>query len=63
MRKEGKAMASDYKFVVDSGRITYICAESRKEAVEEFCKEHGCDKDFVKEHCVVKNMGRIKSYG
>lgn len=56
-------MASDYKFVVDSGHITYICADSRKEAVEEFCKEHGCDKDFVKEHCVVKNMGRIKSYG
>lgn len=54
-------MTSDYKFVVDNGRIFYICANSRKEAVEEFCKEHGCDKEFVKEHCVVKNLGRIRN--
>lgn len=54
-------MASDYKFVVDSGRIAYICAESRKEAVEEFCKEYGVSKDFVKEHCIVKSLGRCRN--
>ena len=53
-------MASDFKFVLDNGRIFFVCAECRKEAVELFCEEHGCNKDFVKEHCVVKNMGRAK---
>lgn len=54
-------MVRDFKFILDNGRIVYVCAKSRKEAVEEFCKEHGCSKDFVKEHCVVKGMGRIKN--
>ena len=54
-------MASDYKFIVDNGCIFYVCADSRKDAVEEFCKDHGVGKDFVKEHCIVKNMGRIKN--
>lgn len=53
-------MTSDYKFIVDNGCIFYVCANSRKAAVEEFCFEHGCGKDFVKEHCVVKNLGRIR---
>lgn len=53
-------MASDFKFILDNGHIVYVCADCRKDAVVEFCKEHGCNKDFVKEHCVVKNLGRIK---
>jgi hypothetical protein len=53
-------MASDFKFIVDSGRMFYVCAESRKEAVEAFCKEHGVGEEFVKKHCVVKNLGRVK---
>ena len=54
-------MASDYKFIVDRGCIFYVCAESRKDAVEELCKEHGCSKDFVNEHCGVRNLGRLKT--
>ena len=54
-------MACDFKFIMDCGSIIYICAESRKAAIEEFCKERGVSKDFVKEHCVVKNLGRIKT--
>lgn len=54
-------MASDYKLVLDNGRTYYVCAESRKEAKELFCKEHGVRKDFLKEHCVIRNLGRIKS--
>lgn len=49
----------DYKFTVDNGRIFYVCADSRKNAVELFCEEHGTSKDFVKDHCVVKSMGRV----
>lgn len=52
---------SDFKFILDSGLIIYICAENRKAAVKEFCKDHGVTEDYVKQHCVVKNMGGIKS--
>lgn len=53
-------MAYDFEFRFDSGFIYYVCADSRKNAIELFCKEHGMDKDFVSKHCVVKNMGRVK---
>lgn len=52
---------SDFKFIMDSGEITYICAESRKAAIEYFCKERKVPKDFVNAHCIVKNMGRVKN--
>lgn len=51
---------SDFKFIVDNGLIIYVCAENRKTAVREFCKDHGVTEDYVKQHCIVKNMGRIK---
>ena len=54
-------MARGFKFILESGRIIYVCADSRKEAIEAFCKEHGCDKDFVKKHCVVKTEGVLKN--
>ena len=52
-------MSSDFKFITDSGRIVYVCAENRKAAVKAFCIDQGVTEEFVKEHCVVKNMGRI----
>ena len=53
-------MASDFQFVCDNGRIYYVCAESRKEAIRLFCEELGVSLEFVKQHCVVRNMGRVK---
>ena len=53
--------ACDFKFTLDNGHIFYVCAETRKEAIELFCKEHGMSKEFLSKHCVVKNMGRIKN--
>ena len=52
--------ACDFQFTFDSGRIFYVCAESRKDAIKIFCEEHGMSKEFLEKHCVVKNMGRVK---
>ena len=51
--------AYDFKFVLDNGKIFYVCAGSRSEAIDLFCKEHGLGKNFIKEHCIVTNLGRI----
>ena len=53
--------AHDFEFILDSGYIFYVCAESRKEAVKLFLEQHGMAKDFFDRHCTVKNMGRIKN--
>lgn len=55
--------SGDFKFVMDSGRIVYVCAESRKEAVKIFCEEQGVPEDFVKRHCLVKYMGYFPKGG
>jgi len=52
---------SEFKFVMDNGRITYVRAENRKAAIELFCKEQGISKEFAKEHCKIKNMGRVNN--
>jgi hypothetical protein len=49
----------DYQFVSDSGSIVYICASCRKEAIKCYCKDKGVNTDYVKQHCIVRNMGRI----
>lgn len=51
----------DYQSLEDNGRITFVCASCRKEAVKEFQKEKGVTEDYVKIHCVVRNMGGINS--
>lgn len=50
-----------YQFLEDNGRITFVCASCRKEAVKEFQKEKGVTEDYVKIRCVVRNMGGINS--
>lgn len=45
-----------YKFVSDSGEITRICAFSRSEAVKLYCKEKGVNTEYVKKHCVIRNV-------
>lgn len=43
-----------FKIVDDNGISTYITAENRSEAIEEYCKLTGCPKEYAKEHCVVR---------
>lgn len=44
----------DFEITDDNGTITCICANSRTEAVELYCKEKGCPKEYVKEHCIIR---------
>ena len=55
-------MTFDYAISEDNGRITYICAESRKAAIKEFIKEKGCSEEFVNKHCTVKCLGVIQGW-
>ena len=47
-----------FKFCFDSGRISYISAGSRKEAIEIFSKENGMSEEWKKKHCVIKKTTR-----
>lgn len=58
--KEVRIMtAYDFKFVIDTGLIVYICAPSRKEAIKLFCEEHECDDEYIKNHVVIRRCGKI----
>lgn len=60
MRKEARIMtAYDFKFVLDTGLIVYICAPSRKEAIKLFCEEHGCDDEYIKNRVVIRRCGKV----
>lgn len=60
MRKEARMMtAYDFKFVIDTGLIVYICAPSRKEAIKLFCEEHGCDDEYIKNHVVIRRCRKV----
>ena len=59
-RKEARMMtAYDFKFVLDTGLIVYICAPSRKEAIKLFCEEQGCDDEYIKNHVVIRRCGKV----
>jgi hypothetical protein len=51
----------DFEIVDDNGTITYICAKCRSEAIETYCKEKGCSKEYVKEHCIVRHANLSRS--
>lgn len=51
--------AYNFKFVLDTGLIVYICAHSRKEAKKLFCEEHGCDDEYIKNHVVIRRCGKV----
>lgn len=51
--------AYDFKFVLDTGLIVYICAPSRKEAIKLFCEECGCDDEYIKNHVVIRRCGKV----
>ena len=57
---EGGMMMFDFEISEDNGRITYICAKNRSDAIRLFIEEKGCSKDFVKRHYLVKCLGKVK---
>lgn len=51
----------DFEIVDDNGTITYICAKCRSEAIEIYCHEKGCRKEYVKAHCIVRICNLLRS--
>ena len=51
----------DFSIVDDNGTTTYICAKCRMEAIEIYCTEKGCPKEYVKDHCVVRKCDLLTS--
>ena len=43
-----------YKIVEPSGRVTYVRAETLKDATRNFLTETGMPEDFFNEHCLIK---------
>jgi hypothetical protein len=50
----------DFEIADDNGTITYICAKCRTEAIEIYCREKGCPKEYVKEHCIIRHFWNPK---
>lgn len=53
-RKGEKGMYC-FRIVDDNGTITNIVAKCRTKAIEIYCQKKGCSKEYVKEHCIVRN--------
>jgi hypothetical protein len=49
-----------FKVVSDVGEIFFIYASCRTEAIMLFCEEKSVNQDYVKTHCLIKNLGRVK---
>ena len=49
----------DFKFVTDVGTITYICAQSIKEAIQFYYEKRSCDEKYIKEHCKIENFWMV----
>ena len=43
-----------FEIVCDSGTTVIVEAKNRSEAIEIYCREKGCSKDYVKAHSVVR---------
>lgn len=52
-------MNSEYRIVPPNGKIVYIVAKTRAQAIEEYHKLTWTPVRFIKEHCAIKNMGRV----
>ena len=48
-----------FKFIEDVGRICYVCAQTRKKAIEIYCNEKNCNEEYVKKHCKIENWGKF----
>ena len=60
LEKGRVTMLSEYKLILDTGKIAYIKAKSRQCAISAYCAATGVSKEWVAEHCKAENMGRVK---
>ena len=51
-------MLFEFKIIEDAGRISFVCASCRADAIKLFCENTGVSTDYIKNHCIIKNMGR-----
>ena len=49
----------DFKISTDAGVTTYICASCKTEEIEIYQEQAGVPIDYIKEHCLIKNLGLI----
>lgn len=50
-------MKSIYEIRLDTGKTVYVQAKSRTGAIEKYIKETGVSREWLKNHCLVKNRG------
>lgn len=53
------AMKSEFRLAFDTGRVFVTIAESRKDAIKNYCNKFGTPEEWVKAHCKIKNIGRV----
>ena len=52
------AMKSEYVITPPTGKAVHIIARSRAEAIQEYHRMTGTPVEYIKKHCVIKNLGR-----
>ncbi len=52
-------MKFEFTITEHTGRKAIVTATSRKEAIETYLKATGMPEDFFKDHCKIKNNGRV----
>ena len=50
---------NEYKLIFDTGEVAIVQAKSRGRAIESYCAGRGIPVDWVKAHCIVRNLGRV----
>jgi hypothetical protein len=59
MKLGGEIMAKFiFKLVFDNGKIFHISAKTRTKAIEKYCVEYGVCEEWVRQHCLIKNLGK-----
>jgi hypothetical protein len=44
----------NYRIVNDKGFVVVVRARTRAVAISLFCQSEGCDRAYVRQHCVVR---------
>lgn len=50
-------MRNLYKFIFDTGKVFFVPAKTKKQAIDKYCQEYEVSKEWVKDHCRVVNLG------
>lgn len=45
----------DFQILNDNGQIDIITCKNRTKAIETYCSIHGCSKEYVREHCIIRH--------